>query len=241
MVLTGIFHKMKEPMIKETISNGCILVVEDEIKLLQRLCETLEEHGYHILPCDSFQHLEEIVLLSDQRFEVIVLDRLLHSKDSAVFIATIKQRQPECKILVLSAISTSAEKAAILNMGADDYMSKPFDSDELAARVRVLQRRNRPEVRFGNLILNIEDRALVANNQTVPLQNREFALLRTLIQSPGKVFNKNDLYEQVWGISTDVESNVIEATVNKLRRRLKEINVSVTIKNMRNIGYWVEE
>ncbi|MBS1970064.1 MAG: response regulator transcription factor [Bdellovibrionales bacterium] len=228
-------------MIKETNSSARILVVEDEVKLLQRLSETLQEQGYWILPCESYQHLEELVLLNDQRFDVIILDRLLHSKDSAGFITAIKQRQPECKILVLSAISTSAEKAAILNMGADDYMSKPFDSDELAARVRVLQRRSRPEVRFGNLVLNIEDRTLIADDQVVPLQNKEFALLRTLIQSPGKVFNKNDLYEQVWGISTDVESNVIEATVNKLRRRLKEVDAGITIKNMRNIGYWIEE
>ncbi len=228
-------------MIKEVNSNTRILVVEDEVKLLQRLSEALQEQGYWVSPCDSYQCLEELVLLNDQRFDVIVLDRLLQSKDSASFIAAIKQRLPECKILVLSAISTSAEKAAILNMGADDYMSKPFDSDELAARVRVLQRRSRPEVRFGNLVLNIEDRTLIAADQVVPLQNKEFALLRTLVQSPGKVFNKNDLYEQVWGISTDVESNVIEATVNKLRRRLKEADAGITIKNMRNIGYWVEE
>lgn len=228
-------------MIKETSSNPRILIVEDEAKLLQRLSETLQEQGCAVLPCDSYQHLEELVLLNDQRFDIIILDRLLHSRDSAAFISSIKQRQPECKILVLSAIGTSAEKAAILNMGADDYMSKPFDSDELAARVRVLQRRSRPEVRFGNLILNIEERTLIAGDHVVPLQNKEFALLRALIQSPGKVFNKNDLYEQVWGVSTDVESNVIEATVNKLRRRLKEIDAGVTIKNMRNIGYWVEE
>jgi DNA-binding response OmpR family regulator len=143
--------------------------------------------------------------------------------------------------MILSAIGTSSEKAALLDLGADDYLAKPFAGDELVARVRVLLRRNNPELKFGNLVLNSETRTMRVDEHETALQNKEYLLLRTLMQSPGKVFNKAYLYKKVWEMSEDVESNVVETTVNKLRRRLKDAGTSVQIKNVRNTGYWIEE
>lgn len=218
-----------------------ILIVEDEAKLLNHLARTISEEGFSTFTCGSFSELENLLKISVKRFDVIVLDRLLHGRDSAELVTQIKEVLPEVKIMILSAIDSASEKAALLDLGADDYLAKPFSSDELVARIRVLLRRNRPELKFGNIVLNTEKRNVTVGDTEIPLQNKEFSLLRMLIQTPGKVFNKIFLYEYVWEMSTEVESNVVETTINKLRRRLEEAGANVVIKSMRNKGYWVEE
>ncbi len=218
-----------------------VLIVEDEAKLLEHLSRILKAEGFLSFSCTSFRELENILDAPDKRFDVIVLDRLLHGRDSAELMGKIKLGLPKTQIIILSAINTSSEKANLLDMGADDYLSKPFDSDELVARIRALLRRSKNELRFGNLVLDLNYRTIKVQDQELPLTNKEFALLRTLVQAPGKVFNKTFLHEQVWEMSTEVESHVVEATVNKLRKRLAEAGAQIQIKNTRHIGYWIEE
>ncbi|MNT19182.1 Heme response regulator HssR [compost metagenome] len=120
-------------------------------------------------------------------------------------------------------------------------MAKPFGSEELVARIRVLLRRTETILKLGNVALNSHDRTMKIGDQEIPLPNKEFVLLRTLIRNPRKIFSKVFLYEKVWEMSADVESNAIETMVNKLRRRLNEAGATVQIKNSRNAGYWIEE
>lgn len=223
------------------VSSARILIVEDETKLLEHLAKTLNEEGFSTFTCGSFRELQNLLALLSTRFDLIILDRLLQGKDSAELVSEIKRKMPECQIMILSAINTSTEKAAVLDLGADDYLSKPFDSNELVARIRALMRRNKIELKYGNIALNSTNRSLIISGQEIPLPNKEYILMRTLMQTPGKIFNKTYLYEQVWEMSTDVESNVVETTVNKLRKRLNESGATVTIKNARNVGYWIEE
>lgn len=218
-----------------------ILLVEDELRLLQHLTDTMDAEGFSTFTCSSFRDLESLLTLPSKRFDVIVLDRLLNGRDSAELISRIKVELPNSRIMILSAINTPSEKALLLDLGADDYVAKPFDSEELIARVRALLRRNLHRLRIGNVTLNSLNRTMLVSNHEVPLTNKEFILLRTLLETPGKIFNKTVLYEKVWEMSTDVESNVVEATVNKLRRRLTDADATLKIKNTRNLGYWVEE
>jgi len=96
-------------------------------------------------------------------------------------------------------------------------------------------------LRMGNLVLNSADRTIKVNDVEISLPNKEFILLRTLLQVPGRIFNKAFLYKKVWDMSPEVESNVVETTINKLRKRLKDAEAAVNIKNARNSGYWIEE
>ncbi len=217
-----------------------ILIVEDEVKLLSHLVSIVSSTMSSVFTCSSFKELEQILGVKVSRFDVIILDRLLNGRDSAELLPRIKQSYPDARLMVLSAIDTAAEKASLLNQGADDYLAKPFDGEELMARVNVLLRRAPKALSLGNITLQAESRSLSVNGRDIPLTNKEFLLLKTLMQVPGKVFPKNELYESVWEMSADVESNVVEATVNKLRRRLEEVGANVRISNARNAGYWIE-
>lgn len=218
-----------------------ILIVEDEQRLLDRLIDLFREDGFSVFTASTYRDLESMIELPSVYFDVVVLDRLLEDRDSADLIPKIREKFENISILVLSAITTPAEKTAQLQAGADDYVSKPFDGGELIARVKVLLRRNQTEIRQANVVLNSERRTMKVNNTDVPLTNKEFILLRTLMKHPGKIFSKAFLYEKVWEMNSDVDSNVVETTVNKIRRRLEDVGAVLQIKNSRNVGYWVEE
>lgn len=217
-----------------------VLVVEDEAKLVEILQRTLSE-SFQVTVFTTYEELAALLEGSSIRFDLFVLDRMLDGKDSLNLIAPLKEKFPQIKVLVLSAISTPSEKAVALDLGADDYLSKPFANEELLARLRVLAKRIPSELRFGNIALDMLERTAKVAEVDLQLATKEFLLLRAFMKTPGKVYPKTTLYEEVWQTSADVESNAIETTVNKLRRKLEEAGASATIKNSRNLGYWIEE
>lgn len=223
------------------MSQPRVLIVEDEIKIQEYLAKTLTNAQFAVSACATLEELKEKISSLENLYDVIVLDRLLQGKDSAQLVEKIKREAPETRIIILSAIATAAEKASLLDLGADDYLAKPFDGDELIARVRVVLRRNKKHISLGNLLLSFENRSVKVGERECALTNKEFNLLKTLILRPGKIFHKAYLYENVWEMSSDVESNVVEATANKLRHRLKDLGANLQIKNLRNVGYWIEE
>jgi len=224
-----------------SMTNPRLMVVEDEVKLLNNLISLFSEEGFEVSSGSTFLDLEALLVSSNRRHDVIVLDRLLHGRDSADLIGRIKDELSGTKVLVLSAINTSSEKASVLDKGADDYLAKPFSGEELVARVRALLRRDVRQYRLGNLMVDEEKRIIRVGAQESSLTNKEFDLLKTFVKNPGKVFSKAILGQQIWELSVDAESNVVEATVNKVRRRLEELGATSKIKNTRNAGYWIEE
>ena len=225
----------------EGLGKTTILLVEDEQQILLHITELLSSAEMVTNTIDSFHDLETLLQEPDLRYDVVILDRLLHGQDSAPLISKIKLAIPNVKIIVLSAINSSAEKVSVLDSGADDYVSKPFDGDELVARIRVMLRKTDPNLNYGNLILNIQNRTIRVGDFEESLPNKEFSLLYAMIKQPRKVFTKSDFYEKVWGMSADVESNVVETTINKTRKKLDELGSKAKIKNKRNVGYWIEE
>lgn len=218
-----------------------ILLVEDEEKLAKKVKDSFQANGISTTICSSYQELEALLIEKELTFSMMVLDRLLNGIDSANLVSTIKEKNPQIKILILSAINSPIEKASLLNLGADDYLGKPFDFLELTARIYALVRRGQPTLSLGNVYLDIEKRSARTDFKEVILQNREFDLLKIFVSNPRKVFDKENIYKHVWEFSTEVDSNVIETTILKIRKKLIDIDASIKIKSARYRGYWIED
>lgn len=219
-----------------------ILIVEDEVRLLNHLEERIMSEGFIINRCETYSELENYITEnSNKQPDIVILDRLLSGKDSAQLLPKLTNGLPNAKVIVLSALNSANDKITMLDQGVDDYLAKPFEVDELIARVKALLRRNSREIIFANIVLDLEKRIARVDGQEVLLQNKEFYLLKTLMKVPGKIFDKKFLYEHVWEMNSEVESNVVETTVNKLRRRLEESGAKVKINCIRYKGYWIEE
>ena len=217
-----------------------ILLIEDEEKLAEKIKDSFNSTGFNTFIYRTYQEFESLLSKNDLFFSVIVLDRLLNGIDSATLVPLIKNKFPQIKILILSAINSPMEKVSLLNLGVDDYLGKPFDFVELVARVNAVARRTKPTLSLGNVELDLEKRTAKTDGKEVFLQNREFDLLKIFISNPRKVFDKETLYKNVWEFSSDVDSNVIETTILKIRKKLLEIDATIQIKSVRYRGYWIE-
>lgn len=220
-----------------------VLVVEDDRRLASHVCRLAEEEGflaYHLSTIIELEHFLDI----RQSFDIVVLDRLVGGLDTKTRLHEIKRRWPSTPILVLSAINTPLERAEMLNLGVDDYLGKPFLSQELFARIRALIRRG--QIRssgykeVGSLVLDVQKRILILGDKQESLPAKEYLLFKVLSDDLGRVFSKSDLLDLVWSGALDIETNVVEATVANLRKRLLHLGASLQIKNSRNVGYWIE-
>lgn len=217
-----------------------VLVVEDESKLTALIRTGLAE-SFKVSVCETFPQFESHIAEPSLGFDIIVLDRIIHGIDTLAMVPRIKEQSPQCKIIILSAINSPDEKILALDLGADDYVSKPFVLEELAARIRAVYRRAVSKLRVGNISLDPVERIATVGDHDLQLSNKEFLLLRTFLQFPRKVFAKSHLHEAVWQVKSELESNAVEATINNLRRKLEEALATPKIRNSRNLGYWIEE
>jgi DNA-binding response OmpR family regulator len=225
-----------------------ILVIEDEPRVANFLKRSLEAESHCVQLCKDAQELEAALHLpraSRDTPEVVILDRMLRGSEGLDYISEIRRSFPTCRILVLSAIDMPEEKAKALDLGADDYLAKPFSLTELSARLRVLARRAVEPSKA--LILQTKDLSIDLSLQTVcvrgrkiDLSKKEYQILVVLSQHPGRVFNKYQLLDKVWDMQFTVESNTVEVTIRNLRKKLEQGGVSLEILSKRNIGYWIE-
>ena len=229
-----------------------IVVVEDETRVLSFLTEALRKEGHTVHPCAEYDKATETLEGLGESVELLVMDRLLDRIDAIGLIPFAREKCRNAKILVLSTINEPAQKAAALDLGADDYLGKPFQLVELSARIRSLTRRKGEGAaaagagisshvyNAGNVQLNAIEHKITVGGKSLDLSNKEYLVLLTLIQHPGRVFNKFQLLDRVWDTQFDVESNVVEATIKNLRRKLESSGSDREILSRRNIGYWIE-
>lgn len=222
-----------------------ILIVEDEPQLAKSLHSLMQENGFDVVTLSNYQDLKQSLEQNYFDFDVILLDRMLGMEDGASLIPKIIKVAPQCRILILSAINTALERAHILDLGADEYMGKPYSSIELLSRLRNLLRRNHEETKstqkmFGNTRLDLMDRRIFVENKVLDFTNKEYQVLHILLQTPQKIFSKTELLERVWDINSQVESNVVEVTIKNIRKKLEDATSNLKIQSKRNMGYWVE-
>lgn len=220
-----------------------ILLIEDDERLALQLTKVVVGEGFLL---DTIASKNEVLdaLNANVHYDLIVLDRMLGSMDLRDKLPEIKIRWPDTSILVISTISTPTERAEVINLGADDYLGKPFITDEFVARVRSLARRlskKNSDIRIvGNSICELTLRRISVGTQFENLPAKEFTLFTVLSANPGKVLSREELLKSVWGCTAYAETNLVEVTLGNLRRRLANISCNFEIKNQRGIGYWIE-
>lgn len=217
-----------------------VVIVEDETKLVSLLEAELAK-SFSVSTLTSYAGFADSVERATLICDVIVLDRMMNGHDTLKLLPSLKSKFPQTHVLILSAINTPSEKATALDLGADDYLSKPYANEELVSRIKVLARRLPSEIRFGNIAIDVDHRLVTVGEEAINLAVKEYRLLWALMRNPRKVFSKAELYQDVWQTNAEIESHSIETTVNKLRRKLEEAGARPTIRNSRNLGYWIEE
>lgn len=220
-----------------------LLLIEDDLKLAAHLSENFKEHGFSTVLVHSKAELSD-ALKSPLKLEFVIMDRLLGNFDTKEMLGPLRAKWPEVPIIVVSAISTPNERSDLINAGADDYIGKPFSTNELIARMRALLRRTTSPsgnyLQVGNLVLDSMKRIVSVGEKASTLPAREFAILRTLALDPTRIWSKEDLLDYVWGQSPEVETNVVESTIANVRKKLEELGAKISIRNMRNAGYWID-
>jgi two-component system response regulator QseB len=181
------------------------------------------------------------VALQTGSYALLLLDLGLPRQDGLTLLKKIRQAENALPVLIVTARDAVADRVAGLNLGADDYLVKPFDLDELIARVRALTRRQggrgRPEMLLGGLCLDPVQREARLDGKPLTLSQREFTLLEALMERPGTVLSKEQLEERLYGWQDEVMSNAVEVHLHNLRRKLG----AEWIRNVRGVGYKVVE
>jgi DNA-binding response OmpR family regulator len=221
-----------------SFDNPLVLVVDDERHVREMLEIGLAQYGFTVATAaDGPAALD---LLRSQRPAVIVLDVMMPKVDGVSLVPLIR-RVTEAPIVMLSALSDARDKIAGLTAGADDYVGKPFDLGEVAARLRAQLRRpqlaKRDVVRYADVLLDTTTRRVDTSAGPVDLTAREFDLLVTFLREPGRVFTRDQLLDRVWGHETAVEPNIVETYVSYLRAKLAGGEPRPLIRTIRRVGY----
>jgi DNA-binding response OmpR family regulator len=216
-----------------------VLVVEDEKKLASFLRKGLVEESFVVdLVYDGREGLDRIF---GEAYDVIILDIMLPQRDGLSILREIRRQHINTPVLLLSARGNVNERVEGLNLGADDYLPKPFSIMEVVARIRALLRRASGEhatvMQVADLSLNVVMREAVRGGCKVDLTNREFALLEYLMAHAGRVINKTALCEHVWEHHFDTGTNVVEVCIQRLRRKIDNGHSQKLLQTIRGTGY----
>ncbi len=214
-----------------------LLLVEDDPMIGESVRRGLKREGFTV---DWVRDAESAApALRTEPYGLVLLDLGLPHKSGLSLLSELRSRGDGIPVLVITARDAVADRVLGLDSGADDYLVKPFDLDELAARIRALARRRtgrtQPEISCGDLRVNPATHEAVFCGKDLPLSAREFALLVALVEKPGAVMSRNQLEERLYGWGEEVESNAVEVHVHNLRKKLG----AGFIRTVRGVGYMV--
>ena len=217
-----------------------VLVVEDEPRLAENIAVALREGaGYAVDVCLNGE--DALLLCATVVFDLIVLDLMIPKVDGRHVLQSIRARHSQTPVLILTAISEKKSVVDLLNLGADDYMTKPFDIGELVARTRALVRRGKgvrqAHLTVGDVTLNLIEQSVSVRGQLVDLSPTEYRILEYLMHHPRQIISKQSLLEHLYDFTWEHHSNVIEAHVSNLRRKLRAVSAETAVENLRSRGY----
>ncbi len=221
-----------------------ILLVEDEVRLSQALVEIFQKNKFGVDAVytgpDGLKYAQSGI------YDVVLLDIMLPGMDGIQILKTLREEKNQVPVLLLTAKDEVGDKVRGLDCGADDYMTKPFSTDELLARVRALTRRKgdvkEDTVTFGDLVLNKNTCELQkVGGEAIKLSLKELQIIDLLFENPKQIIKKERIIEKIWGGDSDAEYNNVEVYISFIRKKLEAIKVKTTIRTSRGIGYSLEE
>jgi DNA-binding response OmpR family regulator len=217
-----------------------VLVVEDEVRLAQNIAEALREGpNYAVDVCHDGE--QALLYCQTADYDLVILDLMLPKVRGDEVLRRLRRAQVELPVLVVTAVSGPTSTIELLNLGADDYMTKPFDLGELIARARALIRRGKgvksTSLRLGALELRLAEQTVSVEGKQIDLSPTEYRILEYLMHHPRAVVSKEQLLEHLYDFTWQHHSNVIEAHVSNLRRKLRNASELAVVETFRGRGY----
>ena len=219
-----------------------ILIVEDETALAEAVAHILRKAGHSADRVADGQSALDYIRVGT--YDLVLLDIMLPKLDGLSVLRQMRSEGVQTPVLMLTARTTVPDKVAGLNAGADDYLTKPFDPEELLARVGAMTRRKGAmvlnEISFQDLTLDLNTVTLRCGARDVQLSPKEFALARLMLAEPSMTYSKDLLISRAWGLDSEATDNNVEAYISFLRKKLRYLGSRVAIKNLQKIGYRLE-
>ncbi len=218
-----------------------ILLAEDEHSLSKAIIRILERNKYS---ADAVYNGEEALkYLESDNYDALILDLMLPKVDGITVLRTLRERGSQIPVLILSAKAEVEDKVLGLDTGANDYLTKPFDTRELMARIRAITRSqttNCSKITVGNITLDRASFELSSPTGSFRLANKEFQMLELLMSNPNHLISTSRFLERIWGYDSDTAINVVWVYVSYLRKKLTALGANIQIKATRNVGYSLE-
>jgi len=219
-----------------------ILLVEDSERLQRSLLAGLQRSGFSV--DQAFDGKQALAFIASNQYEAIILDLMLPEIDGLTVLATIRKQGNDVHVLILSANDQTEDRIKGLDLGADDYLVKPFSFDELVSRLRALSRRRdgskNPVIEINGVKIHSVSRYVYYDGKEVPITPHEYNLLEYMARRRGRVFSQEQLIEQIYDACSYVSKNAVEAHISALRKRLASVGAPPLIKTRRGFGYLIE-
>lgn len=218
-----------------------VLLVEDNEFLGDGIRTGLKHYGHTIDWVKDGRAAHGVISSTHETFDIIVLDLGLPKLSGLEVLKMIREKNLSTPVVILTARDTVDDRVKGLDAGADDYLTKPFDLDELCARMRALQRRSKarvkPIITYGDITLDPASHMVQVKNKEVLVSRREFALLQKLLENVGRVISREQLNQTLYGWGENIDSNALEVHIHNLRKRFG----TALIRTIRGVGYMVEK